>query len=77
MLRLTLHVEGQICSIHVTTLIQVQSSLHKTPIYNVRKISQINHHIAYIGRNWMIMVGDFICMLLKHLGFRWRNVHIV
>jgi hypothetical protein len=30
-LRLTLHVEGQICSIHATTLIEVQSSLHKNP----------------------------------------------
>jgi hypothetical protein len=44
MLRLILHVEGQIYSIHATTLIKVQSSLHKTPICNVRKIAQINHH---------------------------------
>jgi hypothetical protein len=31
--------------------------------------------IAYIGHNWIIVVGDFICMLLEHLGIRGRNAH--
>jgi hypothetical protein len=31
----------------------------------------------YIGHNWMIVVGDFICMLLEHLGIRGRNAHIM
>ena len=26
--------------------------------------------IAYIGHNWIIVVGDFICMLLEHLVIR-------
>jgi hypothetical protein len=35
-----------------------------------------NVHL-YIGHDWMIVVGDFICMLLEHLGIRGRNAHIV
>jgi hypothetical protein len=47
------------------------------PYLYLRKISQIYHHIAYIGHIWMIVVGDFICMLLKHLNIKGRNVHQV
>jgi hypothetical protein len=32
--------------------------------------------IAYIGHNWIIVVGDFICILLEHLNIRVRYMPI-